>query len=605
MSLNTAMLTAVSGLQAAQQQMQITSGNVANANVEGYSRKSADPQTLVVGTDNAGVRLSTVTRDVNTFLKQEVRQQDTALSNMRTLSEFHSRIQELFGTLGNDSTLASSLNDLQGSLEALASEPESAAARNDVIEAAQELSQQFNRFTSETQALRGEADNQIDLTVNEINDKLQEIRDLNIKISSAIATDEPIGELEDQRDRALATLSESLELQTFERATGEMVVMTNEGGLLVDRTANLLSFNPTGNFQPSTPGNSVTLPSTGNTLTASAGGRLGALIQVRDSALPDFQADIDRLASQIRDQVNEVHNQGTFGNAPSASVAGARNFVDGMGNVADGIAGVSGSFQLVETDAAGNVVNNITVDLDAAPPIADVNDLVTEINNQIGAQGGSATASFAGNQFTLSAGGTAGVALDTGDARIDGDLGDRNFSHYFGMNDFFQTPNVPKDPVAAASSITGAAQTMQVRTDIVADQDLLARGRVHTTAGSEAIPGGDATVTQALGGVFETTFQFADPGVGPGNLDGRATTLSGYAGDVLQFQAAETARLERNTEFQSALRDELQFRAESESGVNIDEEMSNLLNFEQAYNASARIISTVQEMFDTLAAMAR
>lgn len=601
MSITTSLQTAVSGLQAAQRQMQVVSGNVSNANVDGYSRKTADPQTLVVGTRNAGVDLSTVRREVDSFLDARVREEGTKLSNLEALTQFHSRIQELFGTLGNDSSLANGLNRLQTSLEALAVEPTSAAARNDVIEAAQELARQFNRFTRQTQSLRGEADNQIGQAVQTVNSKLTEIGELNVKISSALATDEPTGELEDQRDKALSKLSELMEITTFERSTGEMVVMNGNGQLLVDRTANSLDFSPTGGFAPGTSANAVTLSSTGDTLGKDIGGRLGALIEVRDEALPNFQADIDRLAAKVRDQVNEAHNRGTYSNAPAGTITGSRDFVDSGGTVADGITSVSGSFTIVETDNAGDVVSSTAIDLDTAGAIADIGDLVTEINNQYGG----AVASFTGNQLSLSAPSGRDIALDTGDARIDGDLGERNFSHYFALNDFFQTPNVPSDPVASPGSITGAAQTIQVRGDIAADQDLLARARVHTTVGAEAVPAGDPTIVQKMAGILDDTYQFADPGSGPGNLDARSATLAGYAGDILQFQARESARIENNAEFQRALRQELKFRADAKSGVNIDEEMSNLLTFQQAYNASARVVSTAQEMFNTLTSMVR
>ena len=80
----------------------------------------------------------------------------------------------------------------------------------------------------------------------------------------------------------------------------------------------------------------------------------------------------------------------------------------------------------------------------------------------------------------------------------------------------------------------------------------------------------------------------------------RRCKLADYAGDLLSYYATSTQRTETARDFQETMRDELKFRADSESGVNIDEELSNMITFEQAYNASARVISTVQQMFDTL-----
>jgi flagellar hook-associated protein 1 FlgK len=80
----------------------------------------------------------------------------------------------------------------------------------------------------------------------------------------------------------------------------------------------------------------------------------------------------------------------------------------------------------------------------------------------------------------------------------------------------------------------------------------------------------------------------------------RSATLADYASDVLSYYATATERAEASRDFQKTVHEELKFRADSESGVNIDEELSNMITFENAYNASARVISTVQQMFDTL-----
>lgn len=616
MSLTGSLTTAVSGLKTAQRQIQVTSGNVSNANVEGYTRKSADPQSIIVGNRNAGVELGTVRREVDSALVSEVRQQQSTLSNLQTLGEFHSRVQTLFGTLDNDATLSNQLNNLKTTLEALAVEPETPAPHTDVVEAAQRVARQFNRLSRQTQELRAEADNQIDIAVKTINDKLVEIRDLNEKIASAQAVGDPTGDLADQRDQALAKLSEFVDLRTFERSTGETVVYTTQGDLLVDRTAQTLSFTRTGGFTPGSTASPVTFAdddpgTTADDATPAIGGRLGALLQARDATLPDFQADIDQLATKLREEVNAVHNLGAFGNQPTAAsdqILGFRNFRNDASppSIADGIASVSGTLELVEVDGNGDVVNTISIDMSNVNsnlgPGNDIQALVAALNTEATNNGASNNPfQFSNSTVKVNAPNANDFLLRNNDAQVTGDLGTRGFSHYFGFNDFFQTPGVPADPVAAPADDTAAAAVLQVRSDIVADPEKLSSAAVKTASGEPPIAAGDPTIAQQLAAVFDASFSFTTAG----NLDARTTTLAGYAGDILQFQASETARLENAADFQRSLHDELKFRAESKSGVNIDEEMSKLLVFEQAFNASARVISTVQDMFNRLDAMMR
>lgn len=588
MSLNGALTIATSGLQTTQRQIQVVSGNVSNANVEGYSRKTADPYSLIVGTANGGVDLNTVRREVDDFLVKEVRRAQSELSNLEAAAELHGRIQQLFGSLGSDSTLSSGLDRLKSALEAVAVEPESAAARSEVVAEAVELAQQFNRFSSETQKMRGDADKDIAHTVETANNRLREVRDLNEKIINARAVDDPTGELEDERDRALKELSEIMDIQTLDRVTGETVVMTKQGRMLVDSEVTALNFDITGNFTVGTEGNPIVLAS-GEELGPEIGGKLGALLTGRDETLPDFQQDLDRLSAALRDEVNAVHNQGA-GNPPATELTGSRILDNGAATVV----AAQGEVRIALTDpASGEIAEVRTIDLAGLGTVQDIideieaafvdEDITVEVTDD--------------DQLRITANGL-GIVIDEDTSALGGD--ERGLSHFFGLNDLFRTPGVPMD--GAGDPDQGAALSISVREDIVANPALLAAGRlIGEDAGDIAVATGDGTVAQKLAGAFDASIDFA----AGGNLDARSATLAGYAGDLLQFQAGETARLERQTDFQEGLRDELTFRAEAVSGVNIDEELTRLITLEQAFSASARVVSVVREMFDTLDAMAR
>ncbi|MDZ7714108.1 MAG: flagellar hook-associated protein FlgK [Rhodovibrio sp.] len=332
MSLSGSLFNAVSGLQTAQRQINVTSGNVSNSNVEGYSRKTAPAITAITAGQNSGVDLGAVRREVNAYLDSEVLRADTKLGALDVKTEFMQRLTQLFGTPENDSTLANGLNDLSAAMEQLAIEPNSASVRNDVVEAADSLARRLNDFATETKNLRVEADRQIAQGVDAVNGALERIGELNEEISKAHALGRPTGELEDERDRQLGTLSQWMDISTFNRDNGEIVVMgsTSQGGAstLVDSRAvqfdydNANKLGPTA--EPASFPQAVNDPAT--TLDSSTGGKLGALFDLRDSTLTDFHRDIDRLAQSVRDRVNAAHNQGTVGNAGVDQMTGSQRF---------------------------------------------------------------------------------------------------------------------------------------------------------------------------------------------------------------------------------------------------------------------------------------
>ena len=107
---------------------------------------------------------------------------------------------------------------------------------------------------------------------------------------------------------------------------------------------------------------------------------------------------------------------------------------------------------------------------------------------------------------------------------------------------------------------------------------------------------GDDTTATELVALFKTNNQFDTSG-GLGSLN---TSFESYAAAIVATNANLADDNELDTGFQETLRDSLQLKSDSVRGVNLDEEMSNLILFEQAYSAAARLISVIQNMFDAL-----
>ena len=151
---------------------------------------------------------------------------------------------------------------------------------------------------------------------------------------------------------------------------------------------------------------------------------------------------------------------------------------------------------------------------------------------------------------------------------------------------------------------TGLAGRIAVRADILAAPSLVSRGAVQWdpnrgAAGAYRTGIADDTAVHALADAFDQQLRFPVAG----RLGAIETTLSGYATTLL----GDTAAMTSSHEAQVAEREELVSSLESKSdglrGVNLDEEMANLMVFEQAYAASARVFGVIKDMFDTLERM--
>ncbi|MBT5495450.1 MAG: hypothetical protein HOK54_06895, partial [Alphaproteobacteria bacterium] len=133
----------------------------------------------------------------------------------------------------------------------------------------------------------------------------------------------------------------------------------------------------------------------------------------------------------------------------------------------------------------------------------------------------------------------------------------------------------------------------QVNTDIVNDPARLAHGTVSKTTGISA---GDATAASALAGVFGTEITFGTTGA----ISSVSTTLASFSAQMIGLQAAQTNDARTELEFTTQFTQTMEFRASSISGVNLDEELANLVVLEQSFNAAARIISVAADMLQEL-----
>jgi flagellar hook-associated protein 1 FlgK len=576
MSLDIALQNALTGLKTVQSALQVNSNNVANANTAGYTKKSAEQVSLILAGQGAGVSISDVTRDINENLVRELRARTSTIGQLSAAAEYFERTQDIFGSLTSSSSLTAGLSDLSSAFQALATSPEDASRQQAVITAAVALAQRFNDASRDLQKMRTDADQEITTALNTVNTKLAEIADLNNQIARSYVQGQPTADLLDQRDKALGQLAEQMDYTTFTRDSGEVVIVTSGGRTLLDGAAPTLTHSPVVAADPG-----VTYPGTidginvnGVDITAEIrSGRIAALVDMRDNELPDLQAQIDSLATTLRDQINAIHNDGA-GFPAANTLTGTRAVT-----LADPVVG-TGIVRIAITDASGKLVG-APLDLDLTT-VADVNDVVNAINTAFGAD---ATASVVNGRLVIDATNAAhGIAINEGTSAI----GAQGFSHYFGMNDIFVSDG--------GSSL---ARNIEVRSDLAGSPYLLSRGELSMTAavaGDTAVASGNNVVAARLGAAFDSAMSFT----AAGGLPASTTTFADYSGQILGLNATATANANNTLEYQQSLFNDLEFRANSDSGVNIDEEMANLITLQRNFSAVSRVINVSAELMDVL-----
>jgi flagellar hook-associated protein 1 len=431
MSLSIALHNAVSGLHLNQRALDVTSQNVANVNTDGYSRKTVNQEALVIAGQGAGVGISSITRTVNEFMLKDLRVQISAMADFDERNEFYGRMQDLFGSPGSDSSVGVAIADLETRMQALSVSPENYSLMTEITSRAELIALQFNQISEEIESLRLEADTNIGRAITSVNTQLDRIQELNLRIAENLALGRGASELQDQRDIALSNVASMIDINYFERSNGEIVIFTDSGRPLLDRTVQPLSHTPASAFGPTTTWASGAVSPInlgGNDITSEiASGAVAGWIDMRDTILPDLHSQFEELAQSFTHEINALHNDGV-GFPGLAQMTGRREVA------ATDTPTWSGELRIGILDPAGTVVEFQDFDLATYPTTGD---LITAINAMTNV---SAVINAAGN-VELDAVGTNVIAMNELTSAVTAGNITMGASTFLGMNDLFIQPN--------------------------------------------------------------------------------------------------------------------------------------------------------------------
>ena len=314
MSLTAALATASRALEVFSTAVQVSSNNIANANTPGYIREelslsTEDPfrhEGLIVG---AGVKATAVRQAIDQFLETRIH---TTNSEQQAASARESIYVQLEGQLRElgDQDLSSRFSSFLASINEVANQPEQGPLRNSIVSEGELLVSDILSLRSRIDQLRADQTVHIDNLVDEANNLIDEVADLNLKITKQEANGllaSEAGGLRTQRYDALNRLSEIIPVRFSEQQSGNVDVYSGseyvlfsghrqhiETATVVDRGVDI---------------DIVRFPQTKNQL-SQAGGEIRGVIDGRDEILGTFVDDLDQLTGSLISAFNKIHSSG-------------------------------------------------------------------------------------------------------------------------------------------------------------------------------------------------------------------------------------------------------------------------------------------------------
>lgn len=631
----------VSGLLATQRALATTSHNIANANTPGFSRQRTElaaqlPEFSGNGFIGTGVSVATVRRAYDSFLTEQVQSNTSEHAQLET---FHALAAQVDHLLADPAVgLSPPLQQFFNSVQEMADDPSAPAPRQALLAEGEVLASRFHLLDGRLSDLDDSINTQLQDTVAEVNTLASSIAGLNQRILEVHGqtSGQPANDLLDQRDQLIGELAQKVAVTAFPQADGMVnVVIGNGQSLVVGNQSSTLTTmaNPYDNSRLE-----IGYTAGDNTLSISnhmAGGELGALLTFRDQVLEPSRNALGQLAIGFSQTVNVRHQVGMDLNGELG-----RNFFAPVDS--------SAPASLPRADNTGDGIIEINV--------SDVSEL-SDSNYRLDRNGADYTltrlsdnqafslAAFPGGEETvdgLTLNLTSGT-INAGDSylirptrgaaqKFEVALSDSNsIAAAVPIRTEANLENEGSGRISAASvshanglplpangqiSLTydAAAQQFNVSGgpggtldyDPATERDgkeftfPASGGTTFTISGAPA-DGDTFVIANNTGGVSDNRNALAlAASQGQSSLQGGTATFQEHYSSLVVDVGVQTRQAEANRDTHRTLLDQAVAAREGVSGVNLEEEAANLLRFQQAFQAAARVISTADTMFQSL-----
>ena len=615
MGLSSALATALSGLRANQAQLSIVSSNIANAQTPGYVAQDANQIEIASGGFGSTVEVTGVNRQLDLFVQNQLRTETSGGSYATQISNILSQLQSVYGTPGGDGTLENALNNFTTALQSLSSSPSDTSAQSVALQAAQSFAGELNTTTQGIQPLRTNVDQDIGNSAAQANADLNQIAQINTQLQGLSPTDPQAATLADQRDSAINDLSKLVDIRVVTDSSNQTNIFTNSGIQLVGQglastfeytSQGALNANSLYNADPSKSGvgalniklpNGAQIDAVANNVISS--GQIAADIKLRDQTLVQAQTQVDQLAATLSSSLSDQTTAGTAVTGPPAGFsAGTSNILPGntinltYTNTSTGIKQQISIVDVTDPNALplqnGANANPLSIGVDLSGGVTPT--VLSQLNTALGAAG----LQFSGSGSTLNLLGSSAATVNSAAVTTTTQSltsGSPQLPLFTDGNSLY-TGQI----TASGSQLTGLAGRIQVNPAVLANPSALSVFSTSppTAAGDNTRP--DFIFSQLTNATFSYSPQ---TGLGSAAQPFQGT-LTNYLQSFISQQGNASTLATQLQQGQSVVVSTLQQKFNSTSAVNIDTEMSNLIQVQNTYAANAHLMSVVQSMMQTL-----
>ncbi|MEX3691766.1 flagellar hook-associated protein FlgK [Paraburkholderia sp. BR14263] len=655
----------LSGLQAAQIGISTTGENISNSTTAGYTvEKPVYQESAGQYTSNgylgSGVTTATVQRAYSQYLTTAVNNAQTASSSYTASYNLATQLSNLVGS--PTSGIATAITNFFTGLQNVSNSPSDTAARQTVLSDAQTLATQINAASQQYDAMRQSVNTQLTSAVSQINTYTQQIANLNAQITSASSSGQQPNQLLDQRDQAVANLSQLVGVQVVQGSTGYSVFLGNGQPLVVSSQSYNLGTQPSSTNPQELAvtwqglnGASAASQGAPQVLSSAAlqGGTVGGLVSFVSSTLDPAESQLGAIVTSFAAQVN---SQNALGLTLSGG-AGGNLFT--VGNPLVTASSTNPDTQTTVSATLTNSTQPLTDNYKLSYDGTNWNLTDTTTNSLVATQpNGTAPIKIGG--FSITPSGT----VSAGDSFM--------IQPTAGALASFSVATSDPAAIAAATPVVVSASTKNAGTATVSQGTVgagystsalpvtLSYASTSTTTGTlsgfpvgskvqvtvagsstpttytitsnttpvsyDATTGATIAIMDSTGTVTNASFTmtgtpsnndtFTVAGNKSGTQDGRnalaianLTSSTAYTGSTTLTTAyanyvnsiGDTAsQLKASNTSQQSLVTQLTSQQQSVQGVNLDEEAANLLQYQQLYQANSKVIQTAASLFQTL-----
>ncbi len=636
--------------------LQATGHNISNANTEGYSRQSVVLETnggqfTGAGFFGKGVNVATVQREHSDFLTREASTTKSIAAADEARSSQLQQLEKVF-PLG-ESGLGYAATQMFNALVDVANKPSDTSSRQVVLARAGEFASRLKTAGEQLDTLQQGVTEELKGSISQVNMLAQRVADLNQKIAAVKGSGQLPNDLLDQRDQAVSEISKFLQVTTMAAGDGSMSVFIGGGQKLVlgNQTTKLVAVADT--YDPSRlqlgVNDSGSLREMPQELVT--GGSIAGLLRFQNDDLVSARNQLGQLAAAVAGSVNNQQALGLDGSQPPATGAplltvGAPQVLPASGNTGGSTVSISvanpmelqasdyellrdpalpaGSYTLTrlsdgtsQTVTSGAVVDGMRITIGAPAPAANDRFLLQPVSaaarnaalaleNTRGIAAASPVAATfdVDNIGTASVGALSATAVNAAAAPLTAtitftnDSGAYNWELRDASNALVRSGTGTWTSGQPIRSDAWAPATPAQRYDWSLELSGVPRSGDVLTVGNTPFPAsdnGNAKAMMALrdiGLVGQRTL--ASGTVVPG-----ASVTDAYA-NVLADIGVRVQGAELSAKQSAAIADQADANLQAKVGVNLDEEAARLIQFQQSYQAAAKMLQVAQSLFDTL-----